>query len=68
MQPVQAKQHRLNRGDSMKKYDETLQLGKTTVHIVYPEPMSDETLEQRIKTFCLAAWEILGSGSEQETA
>ena len=66
MQTVQAKQHRLNRGDPMQKYDETLQLGNTTVHIVYPEPMSDETLEQRIKTFCLAAWEILAAN--QETA
>lgn len=67
MQTVQAKQHRLNRGDPMQKYDETHQIGNTTVHIVYPEPMSAETLEYRIKEFCQAAWEIL-AGSEQEMA
>lgn len=67
MKDSQALRHMHHRGDDMKKYDETMKLGNTTVHITYPEPMSNEELERRIKDFCLAAWAIL-LNNEDESA
>ncbi|WP_211274646.1 hypothetical protein [Anaerobacillus arseniciselenatis] len=63
LRAVQEKfQHRhRSRGDQSmaeQKYAATYQLGKTTVHVVAPEPMSKEEHEQRVREFHLAGWAI----------
>lgn len=59
--------HKYYRGDYMeKKYDATYQLGKTTVHVVAPEPMSKEEHEKRVRDFYLAGWAIWNELPEEK--
>ncbi|MBU8905564.1 hypothetical protein [Desertibacillus haloalkaliphilus] len=56
-----SKPHIVLRGDQQmeeKKYDATYKLGKTTVHVVAPEPMSEEERYKRVREFHLAGWSI----------
>ena len=51
--------HRFNRGDESVKYDKTLTLGKTIVHIVNPPEKTIEEIEQIIRNYHTAGWAII---------
>ena len=56
------KRHMIQRGDHMQpKYDATYQLGKTTVHIVAPPPMTEEEKVEILAEFHRLAWEAWNS-------
>ena len=53
----QAPPHMINRGGLAVEYDETLKLGNTTVHIVYPS-ITEEEKERRVREMYRTAWTI----------
>lgn len=62
--------HKLNQvlieeGTSMEKYDKTLKIGKTLVHIVAPPPMSKEELERVLADYHSAGWVIIEEMSKK---
>lgn len=54
--------HKISRGGLPvgKNYDETLKLGNTTVHIVYPS-ITEEEKDRRVKAMYRAAWNAWNS-------
>lgn len=58
--------HRLNWGDESVKYDKTLKLGKTIIHIVNPPQMTPEEIEQVLKDYHAAGWAIIDELAENE--
>lgn len=74
LQTLRAVQEKLvhrhrSRGDqSMAKqeYAATYKFGKTTVHIVAPEQLSQEEHEKRVREFHLAGWAIWNNLSVEQ--
>lgn len=58
--------HRYNRGDESMKYDKTLKIGKTIVHIVNPPQITQEEIEQVLKDYHTAGWAIIDELVEKE--
>jgi len=56
----QVSPHKISRGDLTMEYDETLKLGNTTVHIVYPS-LTEEEKEQRVREMYRTAWTVWNS-------
>lgn len=69
--PVPPKSQHIDssRGDPMaedRKYDATYKIGKTTVHVVAPPPMSEEKRERILNEYHYAGWAIWNSLSDEE--
>lgn len=60
---LQEPPHRINRGDGPmeQKYDATYIIGKTTVHIAAPPPMTQEEIDRRVREFHIAGWNAWNS-------
>ena len=46
------------------KYDKTLKIGKTIIHIINPPQMTPEEIEQVLKDYHAAGWAIIDELAE----
>lgn len=53
-------------GDVPVKYDKTIKLGNTTVHIVAPPPKSDEEIKKILRELHNVGWSIIDELAEKE--
>jgi len=59
-------QHKFKPGDGLMKYDKTLKIGKTVIHIVAPPPMTEEEVDRVLDDYHKAGWAIIDEMLEKE--
>ena len=57
--------HKINQGGVPVKYDKTIKIGNTTIHIVAPPPQTEEEIDRILDEYHKAGWAIVREMQEK---